>query len=80
MCEAILGFGLKIPYWHEVKAMALQTAGITPQLRYASWDITVTPDGPLMIEGNWDAEFYAEQMRWKQGNVRRYIDKLDDRG
>ena len=53
-------------------------SGISPQLRYSSWDIAVLDNGPVLIEGNWDAEFYAEQMLMKAGNRLKYINKLSE--
>ena len=63
--------GLRIPMWNQVKQLALQAAEITPKMKYSSWDIAITPDGPVMIEGNWDAEFYAEQMLMQRGNRKK---------
>ena len=71
-------FGFKIPDWEEVRAMALQCAMVTPEIRYASWDIGVTPNGPVLLEGNWDAEFYAEQMIYGRGNRKFFEEKLGD--
>lgn len=58
--------------------MALKAVSITPELRYTSWDIAVTNKGPIMIEGNWDAEFYAEQMLLQKGLRKRYHAKLSN--
>ena len=69
--------GFQIPEWEAVKQLALQAASVTPELRYASWDIAVTPEGPVMIEGNWDAEFYAEQMLYGRGNRSLFVNKLE---
>ena len=44
--------GTKIPYWEEAKAMCLKAAQVVPQLRFIAWDVAVTPDGPVFIEGN----------------------------
>lgn len=71
--------GLCIPRWEEVKQLALRAASITPGLRYASWDIAVTESGPILIEGNWDAEFYAEQMISQKGNRIRFCNKLEEK-
>ena len=73
--EPILGSS--IPMWTEVKQLAEQAASVTPEIRYASWDIAVTPLGPVLIEGNWDAEFKADQMLYDRGSRKRYIEKLE---
>lgn len=69
--------GFHIPYWDQVKTLALEAASVTPQLRYTSWDIAVTKDGPVLIAGNWDAEFYPEQELLSVGNRKKYIAKLE---
>ena len=44
--------GTKIPYWDEVKAMCLDAMHVVPQVRFVAWDVAITPDGPVFIEGN----------------------------
>ena len=45
--------GLEIPYWKEIKQLALQAADELPDIVYISWDIAVSEDGRLyLIEGN----------------------------
>ena len=74
--EQIVGF--VIPRWEEVKELALQASSVTPEMRYSSWDIAVTNKGPILIEGNWDAEFYPEQMLMQRGLRVRYGKKLEN--
>lgn len=73
--KRIIGF--RIPQWEAVKQFALDAARVTPQLRYTSWDIAVTDNGLILLEGNWDAEFYAEQMIYNCGNRKKFIEKLE---
>lgn len=44
--------GTQIPYWEEAKAMCLAAMHVVPQVRYVAWDVAITPDGPVFIEGN----------------------------
>ena len=44
--------GFPIPCWEEAKAMCLEAAQIIPQMRYVGWDVAITPDGPVFVEGN----------------------------
>ena len=44
--------GTRIPYWDEVKAMCLSAMRVVPQVRFVAWDVAITPDGPVFIEGN----------------------------
>ena len=48
----IVMVGRKIPYWQEVIDMIKDAATVLPQLRYVGWDVAVTSQGPLIIEGN----------------------------
>ena len=44
--------GTQIPYWDEVKAMCLDAMHVVPQVRFVAWDVAITPEGPVFIEGN----------------------------
>ena len=44
--------GTQIPYWEEVKKMCLEAMRRVPQVRFVAWDVAITPDGPVFIEGN----------------------------
>ncbi|MBR5288002.1 MAG: hypothetical protein IKU34_05345 [Clostridia bacterium] len=44
--------GTQIPYWEEAKAMCLAAMKVVPQVRFVAWDVAITPEGPVFIEGN----------------------------
>lgn len=44
--------GFQIPYWPQAVQLALDCAEKVPQLVYIKWDIAITEDGPVIIEGN----------------------------
>ena len=44
--------GYQLPFWRESVDMCLKAAHVVPQLGYVGWDIAVTQDGPLLVEGN----------------------------
>lgn len=73
--KEILGFN--IPKWEDVKRLVTEAAMITPQLCYSSWDVAVTEGGVMLIEGNWDAEFYPEQVLYGRGHKKMLIEKLE---
>ncbi|GEM_PF-6361522 len=75
--KAILG--MTIPKWNEIKELAIDASRVTPQLRYTSWDIALTNEGPVMIEGNWDAEFYMEQRLYNRGHRKLFTGILEGR-
>lgn len=44
--------GYHIPMAAECKALALKAALRYPGFRYVGWDICITPNGPVLVEGN----------------------------
>jgi len=48
--------GFSVPWWKEAKALARKAAALFLPLRTVGWDIAVTCDGPVLVEGNrwWD--------------------------
>ena len=44
--------GFTIPYFEEAKKICLESAKKVPQMRYIAWDVAITPNGPVFIEGN----------------------------
>jgi len=44
--------GFRIPHWEEAKRMALEAAQVKPRVRFVAWDVAVTAEGPVFIEGN----------------------------
>lgn len=49
--------GFTIPRWEEVVAMAKELATIVDGNRYAGWDLALTDNGWVMIEGNARGQF-----------------------
>jgi len=48
--------GQKLPFFHEAVELAKKVQSRIPQIRLVAWDIAVTDDGPMLLEGNhgWD--------------------------
>lgn len=44
--------GYKIPYYKEAIDMAIKASKVIPQIKYIGFDIAITKNGPLIIEGN----------------------------
>jgi len=51
MTEALV-LGRKVPMWPAVHALALKAHGVFCDRLLVGWDIAVTPEGPVLIEGN----------------------------
>ncbi len=46
--------GRRLPDWGEARRLALCAAALTPRFRILGWDVALTPDGPVLVEGNGD--------------------------
>ena len=44
--------GYKVPYIRQAVEMVEKAATVIPQVRYVGWDVAITPQGPVIIEGN----------------------------
>lgn len=66
--KTILGF--HIPYWKEAKEMALTLMNIIPDAKYIGWDLALTNEGWVMVEGNSRGLFIGfqlpNQMGWRE--------------
>ncbi len=51
----------QLPYMEEVRAFIDEVARVVPQVQYVGWDIVVSPDGPVLVEGNWGAGVYENK-------------------
>ncbi len=59
--------GFQIPYFQEAKELVLAAALESDKIRVVGWDVAISPDGPVVIEGNRRPGFDIVQV-------------LDDRG
>lgn len=50
-----------LPMIDEVTAFVDRVARVVPQVQYVGWDIVVTPEGPVLVEGNWAAGVYENK-------------------
>ncbi|GAA3209146.1 sugar-transfer associated ATP-grasp domain-containing protein [Microbacterium terregens] len=51
----------QLPMMQEVRAFVDRVARVVPQVQYVGWDIVVTPEGPVLVEGNWGAGVYENK-------------------
>ena len=49
--------GFVIPRWDELIETVTKLAGVIPEVRYVGWDLALTKDGWVMIEGNDKGQF-----------------------
>lgn len=43
---------LQIPKWHKVKSFVEKACEVVPEVGYVAWDVCLSEEGPMMIEGN----------------------------
>lgn len=48
----LMGKDRKIPYWDETIDMIKKAAMKVPEIHVVGWDVAITVDGPILIEGN----------------------------
>ena len=60
--------GYQVPYWDEVLELVKMAAIRTYELAglgYTGWDIAITPDGPVIVEGNnWPSPSLIQLCNW----------------
>lgn len=44
--------GAEIPFWQESLKLCVEAAKLSPEIGYIGWDVCVTPQGPVLVEGN----------------------------
>ncbi|MDR3344837.1 MAG: hypothetical protein LBT21_04520 [Oscillospiraceae bacterium] len=44
--------GFRVPLFDEAVALALKAAQETPEMGYVGWDAAITPEKPVLVEGN----------------------------
>jgi glutathione synthase/RimK-type ligase-like ATP-grasp enzyme len=44
--------GFQVPLWDESLRLTQEAAKLVPEVAYVGWDVAVTPDGPVLVEGN----------------------------
>lgn len=52
--------GFRVPRWEELLIFADRIARVMPQVRYVGWDLALTEQGWVMIEGNCHGQFLCE--------------------
>ena len=42
----------EIPYWEETKKLVLKAALVNQNIKVVGWDVAITKNGPVLVEGN----------------------------
>lgn len=59
--------GYQVPFWEEIKQLVLDAALVNDQIHFIGWDVAITDNGPLIIEGNRGSGFDLPQVITKRG-------------
>lgn len=59
--------GFKIPHWHSAIELARKLAEVVPGARYVGWDLALTDNGWVMVEGNEKGMFIGFQLPTQEG-------------
>ena len=59
--------GFEIPYWEEIKKMVLEAALVNDKVNIVGWDVAISQNGPVIIEGNRGPGFDIVQVLLKKG-------------
>ncbi len=67
--------GFQLPYFDEVKKMVLEASLESDKILVVGWDVAITDDGPLIIEGNRRPGFDLVQVASRRGrmDIIRYV-------
>ncbi len=67
----ILFDGYEIPFYKEAVSLILKAHKLFPLLQTIGWDIAITKDGPVLVEGNHDWDIEMLQIVHHKGSVAR---------
>ena len=64
--------GMQIPQWDDLLKLVDQLAHVVPEQRFVGWDLALTDQGWVMVEGNDNAMVTAIQMCERKGLRERF--------
>ena len=67
--------GFKIPYWQEVCVMVKEAAKVNDKVNIVGWDVALTDEGPLLIEGNRGPGMDIIQVLYQRG-IKKDLEKI----
>lgn len=70
--------GFKVPFWDDIKKMVLSAALVNDNIHIVGWDVAISENGPLIIEGNRGPGFDLVQILLNKGTKYMLSDLLDE--
>ncbi len=74
--------GYTLPFWEEICNMVCEAAMIEPKIMVIGWDVAITPNGPMFVEGNRRPGFDLVQILCGKGRkdiIQNAITELKER-
>jgi hypothetical protein len=71
--------GFQLPDWAEVRKIAVAAAPLFPGIRVQSYDIALTPDGPMIVEINDLGDFAILQLGQERGIWNDHMQQLSEK-
>ena len=72
--------GFPIPCFDQIQALVTETAKMDDKILVIGWDVAITPEGPVLIEGNRRPGFGLSQVLDDRGRMDIIDDVLSDLG
>jgi hypothetical protein len=70
----------QIPYWNEILQLVASAAREIPEIRYVGWDIAITAQGPMLVEGNdhpgYDMAQMPGMLKNSEGILPRFTEQI----
>ncbi|HSL21146.1 MAG TPA: sugar-transfer associated ATP-grasp domain-containing protein [Vicinamibacterales bacterium] len=63
--------GFRLPDWEQAVAIATHAARALPRLLSTHWDVALTPQGPMLLEVNFENVFRGPQIAFGRGSFDR---------
>ena len=57
----------ELPFWKETKKLVLDAALVNQNIKVVGWDVAITKNGPILVEGNRRPGFDLVQVLSKKG-------------
>lgn len=68
--------GFKLPFWHELTECSMALHAKIPGVRVIGWDIAITEDGPVVLEGNPECGDMSPKWPWMTRQDMEYLKSL----
>lgn len=71
--------GAQLPYWKETLELISSVSEIVPGIKSVGWDVAITENGPLLVEGNVPWGIFGLQLPYQKGRMHKILPYLDSK-